>query len=259
MFRPYFLKRLCRMRPSTRLSATSSMSPRCTTGAGAAAAVLSRGRGARSADERDAGDRAAGVRAAGAGTSSSPPKSVSPITPGRAARALMAAEGTTGRAGTGATATATGTGAGGVEIKERTMGRVTGNSVSALRRRGAAAGSMGIWLLCSGSVAAKPRSAPCRGDTGWCATAPGRGLVVGAEARAGAAGLGATPTSSSSAASTDTSLTGLRCNGQPVPPSLLPTSSTLPGNSAYCTRCSACMLSALTSRICASITSSWTW
>ena len=142
----------------------------------------------------------------------------------------------------------------GVDIIERTMGRVTGNSVSEVRRRGTAASTMGIWLLSSGSVAAKPRSAPWRGETGWCATALTRALAGGADVTA----LGATPTSVSSAASTETSLTGLRCSGQPVPPSLLPTSSTLPASSAYCTRCKACMLSVLTSRICASITSSCT-
>ncbi|MCU0927151.1 MAG: hypothetical protein MUF44_14380, partial [Hydrogenophaga sp.] len=96
------------------------------------------------------------------------------MTPGRAARALMADDGTTGRAGMGAAATPTAgaTGAGAGDIWERTMGLVAGNSVSELRRRGFAAGTMGttgaagalgamgnmgIWLLCRGSVAAKPR------------------------------------------------------------------------------------------------------
>ena len=174
----------------------------------------------------------------------------------------MAVEGATGRFATGAAATGAGIGTGAAAggSSERTMGRVTGNSVSDERRRGGAAGSMGIGLLCSGSVAAKPRSAPTCGDTGWWASCPARRSDAGEEpAEAVLATFGATPTMASSAASTATSLIGLRCSGQPVPPSLLPTRSTLPGNSAYCTKCKACMLSALTTNTWASITSSCTW
>lgn len=85
----------------------------------------------------------------------------------------MASEGWAGRAGTGATAAGAGAGTEGVGMGERTIGRVTGNSVSVLRRRGFAAGTMGavgskgIWSLWKGSVAAKPRSAPWRAATGW--------------------------------------------------------------------------------------------
>ena len=95
---------------------------------------------------------------AAVGISSSPPKSVTPRTPGRAWIGFSTSDLDGGAAGLG-TGAATGAGAG----CARRIGRVAGNSEFGDRWRFLAIGVSGTCALTKGSVAAKEGSAPLAG------------------------------------------------------------------------------------------------